>query len=836
MEQVQIDIIRTAFENMQTREDFLHLLNEVKPLVYGENTVPFDLKQLTWYSNPKLGRKRYTEFKIKKKSGTERSIHAPVKGLKALQKTLGLIFQCIYEPHNAAMGFVRNKSIVDNAKVHAGKIYVYNIDLKDFFSSVDQARVWKCLQLKPFNLNNTTSFKHQYIKWDDFKEKFLKKDEVVTFLKGEGHIYAKTSYATIFVSENLDHQKNMYIRKGSSFLKNKEGKSLKDTHWLVNHIPNTNRQDICNIIASLCCTEMQVERKNSADEWELVKRNVLPQGAPTSPVLTNIICQRLDFILTGVAKRFHLNYSRYADDITFSSMHNVYQPDGEFLIELHRVIAEQGFHIKESKTRLQKEGYRKEVTGLLVNEKANVQQRYIKQLRMWLYYWERYGSERANSFFLQQYMFDKKNIIKGKPDMINVIGGKLDYLKMVKGADNELYLKLKERYDDLTDKPGIKNVLKNEKSDKVKTILRLIQIPENESHISINKTEKQFEKIQEKELNETSVSSRMTENQKQTIPIIHNPILLVKLLDKFSENKHPLKFAKHSWDYGKIEDLFENYFEFIKALDSKGSNVGYQILGIKKELGQKILNFINNENEGGYYISKNGEKKKFAWGEFRIPLGWKSKELSNWAFENPTKDPFDYPINSPIPIEKYGKVKRLSYFRDIVDVFAHEIEIRPEDNQLEAIMVTMRKKYLKFDFRKPNYINLKGKQFYTDVNYFERALNKIFYAISKRTMFPQIDISAINELDRGYTIIEILQYDSYCSDKSSYEMIKEIENGDFADIKNYLENLCDWSIESKFSDGPYRLNYLASTDDIQSKEPLIITPLGFKHIFKFYKS
>ena len=173
------------------------------------------------------------------------------------------------------------------------------------------------------------------------------------------------------------------------------------------HYEQSKRSMLANYLAALCCTEMEVERKNHDGEWIRVKRNVLPQGAPTSPVITNIICQRLDFLLSGVAKRFGLKYSRYADDITFSSMHNVYQTDSDFLKELHRIIAEQGFHIKESKTRLQKNGYRKEVTGLLVNEKANVQKRYIKQLRMWLYYWERYGYDRAYSFFLQQYLATK---------------------------------------------------------------------------------------------------------------------------------------------------------------------------------------------------------------------------------------------------------------------------------------------------------------------------------------------------------------------------------------------------------------------------------------------
>ena len=154
LEQTHINQIKIAFQKMQSKEDLLHLLNEAKPLVYGEKTVPFELKQLTWYANPKLGGKRYKEFKIMKRSGAFRSIHAPVKGLKALQKTLSFVIQCVFEPHHAAMGFVRNKSIVDNARIHEAANYVYNIDLKDFFPSVDQARVWKCFQLKPFDLTD----------------------------------------------------------------------------------------------------------------------------------------------------------------------------------------------------------------------------------------------------------------------------------------------------------------------------------------------------------------------------------------------------------------------------------------------------------------------------------------------------------------------------------------------------------------------------------------------------------------------------------------------------------------------------------------------------------
>jgi RNA-directed DNA polymerase len=372
-QQEHIEQIRDAFSKLQTREDLLLLLNEVKPLIYGEKAVPFQIKQLTWYANPNLGGKRYSEFKIRKKSGGERSIHAPVKGLKAIQRTLAFILQCVFEPHKAATGFVRDKSIVDNALPHVGKHYVYNIDLKDFFPTIEQARVWKCLQLKPFNLG------------------------------GE-------------------------------------------------------RTKLASVIAGLCCTEMEVERQNANGEWEKVKRNVLPQGAPTSPVITNMVCQRLDHLLSGVAKRFGLTYSRYADDITFSSMHNVYQGKGDFLTELRRIIVEQGFYIKESKTRLQKDGYRKEVTGLLVHEKPNVPKRYIKQLRMWLYYWERYGYEKASALFSRQYMDDKGHVKKGAPAMENVLAGKLEYLKMVKGRSSRTYTELFFRFEKIE---GAKTIIED---------------------------------------------------------------------------------------------------------------------------------------------------------------------------------------------------------------------------------------------------------------------------------------------------------------------------------------------------------------------------------------
>lgn len=78
--------------------------------------------------------------------------------------------------------------------------------------------------------------------------------------------------------------------------------------------------------------------------------DVLPQGAPTSPILSNIVCETLDERLSKLASSFRLTYSRYADDITFSSNHCVYAKDSCFWQKLFSIIAESGFQLNDSKT------------------------------------------------------------------------------------------------------------------------------------------------------------------------------------------------------------------------------------------------------------------------------------------------------------------------------------------------------------------------------------------------------------------------------------------------------------------------------------------------------
>ena len=178
------------------------------------------------------------------------------------------------------------------------------------------------------------------------------------------------------------------------------------------------------------------------------KEYILPQGAPTSPVLTNIVCERLDHRLLGVAKRFNLRYTRYADDMTFSSMHSVLSIGGEAYEEIIKVIKEQGFTVNQEKTRLQKVGARQEVTGLILSEKVNTPRSYVRSLDQILYVWEKFGYEKAYARLLQdesKKAYHKKTV----PTLENVISGKLDYLKMVKGAKDKVYIKYASQFDKL---------------------------------------------------------------------------------------------------------------------------------------------------------------------------------------------------------------------------------------------------------------------------------------------------------------------------------------------------------------------------------------------------
>lgn len=366
------EIIQIA-SRMSTREDFLAMLNLIKQDEFSElgsdadKFYPFTMKQLLYYCNPNHVFHRYSQFKIKKKSGGFRQITTPRnRSFKVLLQAVNEILKALYTPSEYAMGFAEKRSVVTNAAVHRSQNYVFNIDLKNFFPSIEQGRVMKRLTLAPFNFS----------------------------------------------------------------------------------------PQIALLISGLCSMRVKREQPIETKQNDLDKQfmYVLPQGAPTSPIITNTICDTLDHRLAGLAKRFGLRYTRYADDITFSSMHYVYAPNGKFRTELCRLITEQGFTINEDKTRLQKLGARQEVTGIIVSDKLNVTKKYIREIRSLLYIWDKYGYSAAMSRFFPKYKAEKGHIKRCNPELTNVLNGKLMYLKMVKGDTDSVYGRFWAKFQELVNR------------------------------------------------------------------------------------------------------------------------------------------------------------------------------------------------------------------------------------------------------------------------------------------------------------------------------------------------------------------------------------------------
>lgn len=158
----------------------------------------------------------------------------------------------------------------------------------------------------------------------------------------------------------------------------------------------------------------------------------LPQGAPSSPIITNLITRILDYRIVKIAKKYRFTYSRYADDMTFSTNRelnsNKLRASKEldnFLTELEEVIISSGFEINPKKTRLSNNMQRQEVTGLVVNKKINIKREYIKNTR-------------AMAFQLYK---DGAFEIDKKPGTINQLTGRFAFIFQIDQYNNYLLYK-----------------------------------------------------------------------------------------------------------------------------------------------------------------------------------------------------------------------------------------------------------------------------------------------------------------------------------------------------------------------------------------------------------
>lgn len=822
----------------------LNILNSKKQELYGDKAILYKLSDLRHHLNRCKQNECYHEFSIPKKNGKLRTISAPCHDLKGLQSIINLLLQEKYHPTAAAMGFVPGRSVADNARVHQGQNYVYNIDIKDFFPSISSGRVYTMLQLPPYSF---------------------------------------------------------------------------DKH-------------IASVLSDLCCHS-----------------GVLPQGAPTSPILTNIICERLDWRLSKLARRFKLKYTRYADDITFSGMENVFHADGEFVEQLQHYIAKEGFTINPEKTRLNTIGGRQEVTGLTVNAKANVSKRYIKTLRTMLHNWETLGLEEAQKRMAAEYGKDKRKIIKGTPRIENVIQGKLNYLKMVKGESDTTYKKLLARYDNLMDKDfGIHDILElwekygferaaqayieriatpqsndrkvmtladfeemlgkkvifmpksqiynsqqdsdthddNSITEPAKSLLahsfkiygspnRIVPTIDGQQYIGdirldckdlnpqqnifvsytiyrgrkcyffsnsntlpcdntkkittevLNlmeiecSTKEKFFKIiarmngdvkdinkaitllfdelnQSRAKNATTTDNVFTSMHKKRNNI-HSPHATAEFFSLFNQRKG-LKYLTHDFDNTDMtyKTLIEQCSEIVASYSERN------------DIPNSLIQLVRNFTIGGTWIDYSGTKQN---------EGFSSNVWRKWSSEN----------DNIHPIRNIGNAEKT------IQAFRHTIRIVAPD--LKSIIESIIEKFPTFQFELHD---LSKANFYTNVFILQRSLYGIIKDLTDYKDYSKIKIVYSPNFDGEYFvhIITITQTGAFSQIPIDLAVARfngsgEKEGGFFADNALRLKGYCNWSVESLWDDQPYRWNLLReSTPEIENIDRKLVT--GFSHILTFY--
>jgi hypothetical protein len=169
-------------------------------------------------------------------------------------------------------------------------------------------------------------------------------------------------------------------------------------------------------------------------------KNYLPQGAPTSPIISNIVTQKLDRKLTKFCFQERVRYSRYADDLTFSCNVDIF--NDKFIQEITQIIEQENFKVNPQKTRIRNSMARQEVTGLVVNQKVNVKREYLQSVRAMLNNWDKRGADYAQS----KYVIHKKKI-EQNINFKNALRGHIDFIGSIKGKESSIYLKLKLKYE-----------------------------------------------------------------------------------------------------------------------------------------------------------------------------------------------------------------------------------------------------------------------------------------------------------------------------------------------------------------------------------------------------
>lgn len=172
----------------------------------------------------------------------------------------------------------------------------------------------------------------------------------------------------------------------------------------------------------------------------LTYQGKLPTGAPTSPVISNFICLSLDHDLNHFCEEHGLTYTRYADDLTFSSM---YSFTDDQVLDIINLIRGHGFRINEQKLRLKPWCRKQTVTGLTVNQRINVNRSFLKKTRAMLFDFTTNGLAEASRKHFKLALAPTE---KQQTAFLKRLEGYIGFIGQVRGPFDGMYLKFQEDF------------------------------------------------------------------------------------------------------------------------------------------------------------------------------------------------------------------------------------------------------------------------------------------------------------------------------------------------------------------------------------------------------
>ena len=173
-------------------------------------------------------------------------------------------------------------------------------------------------------------------------------------------------------------------------------------------------------------------------------QNSVPQGFPTSPIISNLIFEKIDLELQKLAQEYAFTYTRYADDMIFSTENNNIQAD--IYEKISEIISNNGFKINSKKTKYKGKHRCQIITGLIVNDKLSIKRNYRKNIRAILHNWELEGYETTIAEYAGKFSRSKR---RGKPTFVYSLEGKIEFVGFIYGRESDIYLRFRSKYDHL---------------------------------------------------------------------------------------------------------------------------------------------------------------------------------------------------------------------------------------------------------------------------------------------------------------------------------------------------------------------------------------------------